>query len=169
MYVDTMHCHVCGAEVELRPQDGPHRPDAAVRTVQTLPANGDSRLLLVEDELVVGLFMQDLLKTIGYRPTEPIGRLSEAISAATQERFEGAILDMNLNGEIVYPLAELLTQQRVPFLFVTGYGQHSLDPRFNRVPVLQKPVVQDELAGALNRVLGGPSRAKAAAEPAVPT
>jgi two-component sensor histidine kinase/DNA-binding response OmpR family regulator len=138
--------------LELRPPDSPHRPDD--RTVQTLPANGDSRLLLVEDELVVGLFMQDLLKTIGYRPTEPIARLSEAIHAATKERFEGAILDMNLNGEIVYPLAELLTQQRVPFLFVTGYGQHSLDPRFTRVPVLQKPVVQDELAGALNQVLG---------------
>jgi two-component sensor histidine kinase/DNA-binding response OmpR family regulator len=154
--------------LELRPPDSPHRPDD--RTVQTLPANGDSRLLLVEDELVVGLFMQDLLKTIGYRPTEPIARLSEAIHAATKERFEGAILDMNLNGEIVYPLAELLTQQRVPFLFVTGYGQHSLDPRFTRVPVLQKPVVQDELAGALSRVLGSDSRMKAAVQqPAIPT
>jgi hypothetical protein len=62
---------------------------------------------------------------------------------------------MNLNGEIVYPLAELLTQQRVPFLFVTGYAPCSLDPRFTLVPVLQKPVVQDELAGALIRVLEG--------------
>jgi hypothetical protein len=62
---------------------------------------------------------------------------------------------------------ELLTQQRVPFLFVTGYGQHSLDPRFGRVPVLQKPVVQDELAGALSRVLGQPSRTKAVVQPAV--
>jgi PAS domain S-box-containing protein len=155
--------------LELRPQDGPHRADGTARTVQMLPSNGDSRLLLVEDELVVGLFMQDLLKTIGYRPTEPIGRLSEAINAATQERFEGAILDMNLNGEIVYPLAELLTEQRVPFLFVTGYGQHSLDPRFTRVPVLQKPVVQDELAGALKRVLGSASAPKMVVQPAVPT
>ena len=149
--------------LELRQQDSPHRPDTdAARNVQAPPSNGDARLLLVEDELMVGLFMQDLLKTIGYHPTEPIGRLSEAISAATQERFEGAILDMNLNGEIVYPLAELLTEQRVPFVFVTGYGAHSLDPRFTRVPVLQKPVVQDELAGALDRVLGRASRAKAA-------
>ncbi|HWU53958.1 MAG TPA: HWE histidine kinase domain-containing protein [Rhizomicrobium sp.] len=155
--------------LELRQQDSPHRPDAAPRDVQMPSSNGDSRLLLVEDELVVGLFMQDLLKTIGYRPTEPIARLSEAIDAATQERFEGAILDMNLNGEIVYPLAELLTRQQVPFLFVTGYAPRSLDPRFTRVPILQKPVVQDELAGALNRVLGRASRAKAAVQPAVPT
>jgi DNA-binding response OmpR family regulator len=122
-----------------------------------VPRNGGSRLLLVEDELLVGLFMQDLLKAIGYRPTEPIGRLSDAISAANNERFEGAVLDMNLNGEIVYPLAELLTEQRVPFLFVTGYAPRSLDPRFDSVPILQKPVVQDELAGALNLVLGGAS------------
>jgi CheY-like chemotaxis protein len=94
------------------------------------------------------------LKTIGYRPTDPIGRLSEAINAATHERFDGAILDMNLNGEIVYPLAELLTEQRVPFLFVTGYAPGSLDPRFTQVQILQKPVVQDELAGALSQMLG---------------
>jgi len=110
----------------------------------------------------VGLFMQDLLKAIGYLPTDPIARLSDAISAATHERFEGAILDMNLNGEIVYPLAELLTEQRVPFLFVTGYAPRSLDPRFNRVPILQKPVVQDELAGALSQVLGEVSGAQPA-------
>ena len=157
--------------LELRhpdnPHSAPHDVNGAARDAKTLPANGDARLLLVEDELVVGLFMQDLLKTIGYCPTEPISRLSEAISAATSERFEGAILDMNLNGEIVYPLAELLTEQRVPFLFVTGYAPRSLDPRFTLVPVLQKPVVRDELAGALTLVLGNASKAKTAAQPAV--
>jgi two-component sensor histidine kinase len=126
------------------------------------PAQRPLTVLLVEDELLVGLFMQDLLKAIGYLPTDPIARLSDAISAATHERFEGAILDMNLNGEIVYPLAELLTEQRVPFLFVTGYAPRSLDPRFNRVPILQKPVVQDELAGALSQVLGEVSGAQPA-------
>ena len=144
--------------LELRYKDSSsQRSNGKARDAQVVPRNGGSRLLLVEDELLVGLFMQDLLKAIGYRPTEPIGRLSDAISAANNERFEGAVLDMNLNGEIVYPLAELLTEQRVPFLFVTGYAPRSLDPRFDSVPILQKPVVQDELAGALNLVLGGAS------------
>src|SRR5262249_14091528 len=84
--------------LELKYEETPHRSNGAARDVQVVRPNGDSRLLLVEDELVVGLFMQDLLKAIGYRPTDPIARLSEAISAATNERFEGAILDMNLNG-----------------------------------------------------------------------
>jgi CheY-like chemotaxis protein len=111
---------------------------------------------------VVGVFMQELLEAIGYRSTEPIGRLSDAVAAAERERFRGAVLDMNLNGEIVYPLAELLTAQKVPFIFVTGYAPRSVDARFTAVPILQKPVLQDELAAILERVLTGPRRAKAA-------
>jgi CheY-like chemotaxis protein len=124
-----------------------------------LPARdkpGAARLLLVEDELVVGMFMQELLESIGYRSTEPIGRLSDALAAAQRERFRGAVLDMNLNGEIVYPLAELLVAQQVPFVFVTGYAPRSVDPRFTTVPILQKPVLQDDLASTLERVLAGP-------------
>ena len=117
-------------------------------------AGASSRLLLVEDELVVGMFMHELLETIGYRPTEPIGRLCDAMAMAAKERFAGAVLDMNLNGEIVYPLAELLTEQSVPFVFVTGYAPRSVDPRFTAVPILQKPVLQDDLAGILQNILG---------------
>jgi two-component sensor histidine kinase/CheY-like chemotaxis protein len=113
-----------------------------------------SRLLLVEDEPMVGMFMQEVLQAIGYRPTDPVGRLSEAIAAANAERFLGAVLDMNLNGEIVYPLAELLTAQSVPFLFVTGYAPRTVDPRFASVPILQKPVLEEELATMLQKVLG---------------
>jgi two-component SAPR family response regulator len=104
-----------------------------------------------------------LLEAIGYRSTEPIARLSDALAAAQRERFRGAVLDMNLNGEIVYPLAELLASQQVPFIFVTGYAPRSVDARFTTVPILQKPVLQDELAAVLDQVLSGPPRrAKAA-------
>jgi len=122
----------------------------------SVPKNGDAgaRLLLVEDELVVGMFMHEVLETIGYRPTDPIGRLADAIAAVKAERFRGAVLDMNLHGEIVYPLADILTEQRVPFLFVTGYAPHSVDPRFASIPILQKPVLEEQLAETLQRVLG---------------
>jgi PAS domain S-box-containing protein len=134
-------------EMQLQDQaaEGPAAKD--------LPAPA-SRLLLVEDELMVGMFMQEVLETIGYRSTNPVGRLSEAIAAANRERFLGAVLDMNLNGEIVYPLAELLTAQSVPFLFVTGYAPDSIDPRFSSVPILQKPVLEEQLAMTLRDVLG---------------
>jgi len=145
--------------LDLRYRDEPAADPSvhSVRDKSTAP-----RLLLVEDELVVGVFMQELLEAIGYRSTEPIGRLSDALAAAQRERFRGAVLDMNLNGEIVYPLAELLTAQKVPFIFVTGYAPRSVDARFTAVPILQKPVLQDELAAILEQVLTGPRRAKAA-------
>jgi two-component sensor histidine kinase/DNA-binding response OmpR family regulator len=144
--------------LELRYRD---YPDAsAVRSPDAPRRAGGSRLLLVEDELMVGMFMQDLLKTIGYQSTDPIGRLSDAIAAASNERFEGAVLDMNLNGEFVYPLADLLSKQNVPFVFVTGYAPNSVDARFSTVPILQKPVLQDELAGVLSAILQKPRAVK---------
>jgi two-component sensor histidine kinase/CheY-like chemotaxis protein len=136
--------------LELQCRDQPAQASPVAPKVHAPAA---SRLLLVEDEMMVGMFMQEVLETIGYRPTDPIGRLADAIAAATNERFRGAVLDMNLNGEIVYPLAELLTEQSVPFLFVTGYAPRSVDPRFAAVPILQKPVMQEELASALQDVL----------------
>jgi two-component sensor histidine kinase/CheY-like chemotaxis protein len=145
--------------LELRYQD----EHAAASVISVRDKSTAPRLLLVEDELVVGVFMQELLEAIGYRSTEPIGRLSDALAAAQRERFRGAVLDMNLNGEIVYPLAELLTAQNVPFIFVTGYAPRSVDARFTAVPILQKPVLQDDLAAILEDVLAGPPRrAKAA-------
>ena len=122
--------------------------------VRETDSHGGPRLLLVEDELVVGMFMQEVLETIGYRPTSPIGRLAEALAAVKAERFLGAVLDMNLHGEIVYPLAELLTAQQVPFVFVTGYAPHTIDQRFAAIPILQKPVLEEQLAMALQKVLG---------------
>jgi len=101
------------------------------------------------------MFMQEVLETIGYRPTDPIGRLADAMAAAKAEHFQAAVLDMNLHGEIIYPLAELLTAQRVPFLFVTGYAPSSIDSRFAAIPMLQKPVLEEELSKALKKMLGG--------------
>jgi CheY-like chemotaxis protein len=145
--------------LELQYQDCPEAADGGAKETATSGHSEEPRLLLVEDEMVVGIFMQELLRSMGYQSTHPIARLSEAIAAATNERFKGAVLDMNLNGEIVYPLAELLTEQSVPFLFVTGYAPRSVDPRFIQVPILQKPILQDELAGTLQHVLAARPKA----------
>ncbi|HEX2761520.1 MAG TPA: response regulator [Rhizomicrobium sp.] len=108
-----------------------------------------TRVLLVEDEMMVGIFMHELLSGIGYNTTLPMTRLEDAMAVARAEKFDCAILDMNLNGEIVYPLADLLKAQKVPFIFLTGYSPDGIEPRFADVPVLQKPVAQDALEGAL--------------------
>lgn len=123
----------------------PEQPEPAVHSASTSKA----RLLLVEDEAVVGMFMEELLGDLGFEPTGPIASLKEALAAAKRERFDGAVLDMNLKGELVYPLAELLRTQNVPFIFVTGYSKMGVDDRFSGVPIVQKPVTSEALAEVL--------------------
>ena len=70
----------------------------------------------------------------------PYGRLADGLAAAKAERFDGAILDLNLAGESADPLADLLLARAVPFVFMTGYQRDSIDRRYANVPVLQKPI-----------------------------
>jgi two-component sensor histidine kinase/DNA-binding response OmpR family regulator len=107
-----------------------------------------SRVLLVEDEIMVGIFMQELLRDIGFDVTLQL-RLEDAIAFARTETFDFAVLDMNLNGQIVYPLGDLLKAKGVPFLFLTGYSADGIESRFSDIPVLQKPVAEDALKDAL--------------------
>lgn len=118
------------------------------------------RLLLVEDEALIGILIHDMLVDWGFEPSEPYFRLEDAIAAAKRGRFDGAILDMNLGGKPVYPLAELLESQSVPFVFLTGYGTNTVDKRFASYPILQKPVAPE----ALKEILQGvPQRSRAVA------
>lgn len=107
-----------------------------------------SRILIVEDEALVAMMMEDFVQELGFSVCGPFSTLSTAASAARADDFEGAVLDVNLGGELVYPVADLLTERGVPFIFVTGYGTDLVDRRFADVPVLQKPVQVNELEGA---------------------
>jgi DNA-binding response OmpR family regulator len=107
------------------------------------------RILLVEDEALVGMMMTEFLRDIGFHVVGPFGTVSEAIDAIGQEQLQAAVLDINLNGEMIYDLAAELTGRGVPIVFVTGYGADAVDQRFANFPVLQKPVD----SAALRRVL----------------
>ena len=119
------------------------------------PKRHKRRLLLVEDEVLVGLFMREMLDDMGFDASEPCRSLADGMTAAKSEAFDGAILDMNLNGESVYPLADFLADQNVPFVFVTGYSADVVAERFAKIPIIQKPVAADALARILHRYLGG--------------
>jgi len=118
------------------------------------------KLLLVEDEALIGTLIHDFLLDWGFEPSEPYRRLEDALKAAKEESFDGAILDMNLNGEAVYPLADFLASRSIPFVFLTGYAQQSVEGRFSEYPVLQKPVEPEMLKAILR---GEPERSKAVA------
>jgi PAS domain S-box-containing protein len=105
---------------------------------------GDS-VMVVEDEALVALAVSELLTELGYTVLGPFSRVADAAAAIAQRRIDAAILDINLGGEMVYPLADMLEARGVPFVYVTGYGAESVDPRFENVPVLQKPIERDVL------------------------
>jgi PAS domain S-box-containing protein len=114
-------------------------------------ANTGSRALVIEDEALVGMFTCDCLEELGYEILGPYANMADAEEAIETEDFDLAVLDVNLTGRPVYPLAERLSQMNVPFIFVTGYGRESINPKFSHAPVLQKPFAKDALAAAMER------------------
>lgn len=121
-------------------------PSADRRTRRSLAGK---RLLVVEDELLVGMLVKSMLDDLGATVIGPCGRLVDGMAEARTARFDCAVLDLNLAGEPADPLAELLLARGVPFVFITGYQRDSLDRRYANVPVLQKPID----AAALESVL----------------
>ncbi|HKD46773.1 MAG TPA: response regulator [Rhizomicrobium sp.] len=141
---------ICSLELNLM------APQPAAATMHALDESSghQRRLLLVEDEVLVGLFMGEMLEDMHFTVTEPCRTVADGMAAAKNETFDGAVLDMNLNGESVYPLADFLASQNVPFVFVTGYSAEVVADRFAQIPIIQKPVAADTLAKILHRHLG---------------
>ncbi len=106
--------------------------------------NGGS-IMLVEDEAIVALALNDALVDLGFSVLGPFTRVADARRALQDNKIDAAILDVNLNGELVYSLADTLAARKIPFVFATGYGVESIEPRFSHVPVLQKPIEKDML------------------------
>jgi len=111
------------------------------------------RVLVVEDEYMVTMLLQDLLEQIGCEVAGAASRLGEAIDKADTLAFDVAILDVNLNGESTFSLADTLLGRGRALVFATGYGAASLPPNLRSLPILQKPFQQEELAEALSQAL----------------
>lgn len=112
------------------------------------------RVLVVEDEGLVGMLLEDMLEAFQCRVVGRASRLAVARGLARRERIDCAILDINVHGEPVYPVADLLAARAIPFAFVTGYGRAELAERFRHLPVLQKPFKPSELRDLLMALAG---------------
>ncbi len=112
------------------------------------------RLLLVEDEAMVAMMIEDMLGDLGCEVVGPAGSVARAQELArTETEIAGAILDVNLGGEPIYPVAETLKARGVPFVFITGYGSADIDGRFADAPTVQKPFSMPALRDTLVKVL----------------
>jgi two-component sensor histidine kinase/DNA-binding response OmpR family regulator len=125
-------------------------PGLATAPVAPPPAaaRGTLRILVVEDEPLIGMANCSLIEELGHSAVGPCFNVA-ASRDALAGRVDAAILDVNLGHDEIYPIAEELAGRGIPFVFMTGYGPESLDKRFAQYPVLQKPVVRDALAQAI--------------------
>ena len=101
------------------------------------------RVLIVEDEIVVALFLEDILEEFGYQVAGVVTQLDDAM--LRQPDYDIAVLDVHINGRNVFDFADVLAGRGTPFVFATGYGERGIPERHRSSPVLQKPFQTDEL------------------------
>jgi DNA-binding response OmpR family regulator len=113
------------------------------------------RVFLVEDEFLIASALQEDLEARGFHVFGPYPTLALAQAAVGAERYDVAIIDMNLRGELAYPVADELLRRNVPLIILTGYSIPDMPERFRRVPQLTKPYDIGMTLQAVEKLLGG--------------
>src|SRR3989441_9417913 len=119
------------------------------------PATQAKRILVVEDEVMIRMLLEDMLGELGYTIAAQAARIDEALEAAKSADFDLAILDVNLNGQPISPVADALVARGMPFVFATGYGERGLPDSHRDRPTLKKPFQLDGLKRLLPSALDG--------------
>jgi DNA-binding response OmpR family regulator len=107
------------------------------------------RVFLAEDEFHVLQLIEDMLVELGCIVVNSSSNVSAAMRAAETTEAQVAMLDINLAGKPIYPVARILKHRGIPVLFSTGYGFAGIDPEWKRCSVIQKPFAIGELCSAL--------------------
>lgn len=114
----------------------------------------DARVLVVEDEILVAALLEERLESLGCQVIGPASSVGEALDLLRAEAdVDAAVLDVNLGGEKVFPVADMLAEREIPFLFATAYGASGVDRAHNERAVLDKPYHERALEHALRSAL----------------
>ena len=113
------------------------------------------RVLVAEDEFLVYLALEDDLRANGYEVLGPFTTLAGTLDAVTHERIDLALLDINLGGEMIFPVADELLARKVPFIFLSGYSSGAVPESYRGFPRLEKPYDPARLMGALRQLSQG--------------
>jgi CheY-like chemotaxis protein len=113
-------------------------------------------VFLVEDEVMIRMMVADMLEELGYRVSAEAGEIGEAIRLAQSADFDLAILDVNVNGKVISPVADLIKARNRPFIFATGYGSSGLPEEHRDRPALQKPFQLETLSKMIDTALKSP-------------
>ena len=110
------------------------------------------RVLVVEDETIIAVLIENMLKTLGCEIVGPASKLEDALRLAREESFDAAILDVTIRGGQVFPVAEILRERGIPFMLASGYGEWALPEVFRGNTRLQKPFTAGEFQGTLDSI-----------------
>lgn len=113
------------------------------------------RILVVEDESLVAMLLETILEDMGCTPVGPAANIDDGLAFVEQgEPLDAALLDVNVAGRQVFPVAQALLDRGVPFIFSTGYGEGGLPEEWRGRPTIQKPFTEAAVRDALMVVLG---------------
>lgn len=113
------------------------------------------RVLIVEDEYFLAQDLAEYLNHLGVEVIGPVGTVTDALELLHYADIQGAVLDINLRGERVYPVADVLEQKQVPFVFASGYGGELEPNAYTDIPRCIKPLDFAELANTLLNQMNG--------------
>ena len=114
-------------------------------------------VLLVEDETAISFLIEDMLGEMGAASVRHAAHIDKAHALIAAQMPMMAVLDVNVAGELVFPIAETLAEANVPFLFMTGYGRGGVGDRWTGYEVLQKPFTPAQLQAALRQLVNVPT------------
>ncbi|MGE7368423.1 response regulator [Neorhizobium sp. NPDC001467] len=134
--------------------------DQQEKAVQTVPKIAERpTILLLEDDLLLAMDMEDFLIERGYAVAGPFGRVGQALDAAKDMHLDGAVVDLNLHGEMSFPVIEFLRANDVPVIVCSGYAElPELKQKLTGLPLLPKPWSPQKLAHLLGDVFASASR-----------
>src|SRR5215475_7255297 len=117
---------------------------------------GGAKILVVEDNYLLAEVVCDFVAECGMQPIGPATGLDRGLVYAREAPLDGAILDINLDGRLSFPICSVLAQRGIPFCFLTAYGDLSLVPQqFRAVPLVSKPFETEEMRCAIETMLSG--------------
>ena len=120
----------------------------------TDPRLNGLRVAVVEDETLVALLLEDMLAELGCEVLWTAHRVGKALDLVAQSAPDAGVLDVNIAGDEVYPVAQALAARHIPFVFTTGYGTRGLQDNWRDRPIVQKPFQVEHLSSGLLTALG---------------
>jgi CheY-like chemotaxis protein len=130
--------------------------------------NTQSRILIVEDEPLIAMELEELVQELGCEPVGPAGDVPTALRLLADRELDAAVLDIKINGDTSFTIADELLRLGKPWIFTTGYGAEVLDGHYSDVPLVIKPFLREDVSALITEMVLGCSPQETKKNPVMP-